>query len=97
MRYHGETDDWPHIQLFGAFIHVSHGAERKFRLQPDLMHNLQTLFLGDTGRVLVHLPAGVKEADFGLQGGEPLTLRSITRENVPLSQMGKMIDEKRMN
>ncbi|KAL8278097.1 hypothetical protein RQP46_009557 [Phenoliferia psychrophenolica] len=50
---------------------------------------IHTLFLGDTGRILVHLPPGVEKEQFGLEGGEPLTLRSITRENVPLSQMGR--------
>ncbi|KAK4701785.1 hypothetical protein P7C70_g4444, partial [Phenoliferia sp. Uapishka_3] len=41
-----------------------------------------TLFLGDTDRVLVNLPPGVDREALGLQGGEPLTMRSLTRERI---------------
>ncbi|KAM0756123.1 hypothetical protein T439DRAFT_351843 [Meredithblackwellia eburnea MCA 4105] len=41
---------------------------------------IQTLFLGDTDRVLVNIPPELKE-HHALQGGAPMSLRELTREN----------------
>ncbi|KAK4704391.1 hypothetical protein P7C70_g1825, partial [Phenoliferia sp. Uapishka_3] len=43
---------------------------------------IHTMFLGDTDRILAHLPHGIEKSDLGLQDGEPLTLRVLTRETV---------------
>ncbi|KAL8292375.1 hypothetical protein RQP46_001841 [Phenoliferia psychrophenolica] len=51
------------------------------------------MFLGDTDRILVNLPPGVDKDTLGLEGGEPLTLRALTRDTVAKSPVDDKSDQ----